>query len=42
VAYFSRLFKVVIDVPAGDYDGEVSFWAAALGEETARVHLDRP
>ena len=29
---FSRLFKVVIDVPASDYDGEVSFWSAALGE----------
>jgi hypothetical protein len=32
VTHFSRLFKVVIDVPASDYDGEVSFWSAALGE----------
>jgi hypothetical protein len=32
VAHFSRLFKVVIDVPASDYDREVSFWAGALGE----------
>jgi predicted enzyme related to lactoylglutathione lyase len=32
VTHFSRLFKVVIDVPASDYDREVSFWGAALGE----------
>lgn len=32
MTHFSRLFKVVIDVPASDYDGEVSFWSAALGE----------
>jgi hypothetical protein len=32
VAHFSRLFKVVIDIPASDYDREVSFWAGALGE----------
>ncbi len=32
MAHFSRLFKVVIDIPASDYEREVSFWAAALGE----------
>jgi Glyoxalase-like domain len=31
VAHFSRLFKVVIDVPASDHGREVSFWEAALG-----------
>ncbi len=32
MAHFSRLFKVVIDIPAHDYDRGVSFWAGALGE----------
>ena len=32
MAHFSRLFKVVIDASASDYDREVSFWAGALGE----------
>jgi hypothetical protein len=32
VAHFSRLFKVVIDVPSSDHDREVSFWEAALGQ----------
>jgi hypothetical protein len=32
VAYFSRLVTVVIDVPAGDHDRELSFWEAALGQ----------
>jgi len=32
VAHFSRLFKIVIDVPAGDHEREVSFWEAALGQ----------
>jgi hypothetical protein len=32
VAHFSRLYKVVIDVPSGDYETEVSFWQEALGQ----------
>lgn len=32
MAHFSRLFKVVIDLPAGDHEREVSFWEAALGQ----------
>jgi Glyoxalase-like domain len=40
VAHFSRLFKVVIDVPAGDHDGELAFWEAAAGQPLAR--LDYP
>jgi hypothetical protein len=31
VAHFSRLFKIVIDVPASEHEREVSFWEAALG-----------
>jgi Glyoxalase-like domain len=31
VAHFSRLFKIVIDVPASGHEQEVSFWEAALG-----------
>jgi Glyoxalase-like domain len=32
VAHFSRLYKAVIDVPADDYDSELSFWEGALGQ----------
>ena len=32
MAHFSRLVTVVIDVPAGDHDRELSFWEAALGQ----------
>ena len=32
MAHFSRLIKVVIDVPASDHDRELSFWEAALGQ----------
>jgi Glyoxalase-like domain len=33
VAHFSRLFKVVIDVPDSDHDRELAFWQAATGQE---------
>jgi hypothetical protein len=33
MAHFSRLFKVVIDVPAADHDRELSFWQAAVGQQ---------
>ena len=33
MAHFSRLIKVVIDVPASDHDRELSFWEAALGQQ---------
>jgi len=36
VVHFSRLFKVVIDVPAGDLDRELSFWEAAVGQPLPR------
>jgi len=32
VAHFSRLFKIVIDIPSGDHGREMSFWEAALGQ----------
>jgi hypothetical protein len=31
VTHFSRLFKIVIDVPASEHDRELSFWQAAVG-----------
>ena len=36
MAHFSRLIKVVIDVPASDHDRELSFWEAALGQPLPR------
>ncbi len=36
MAHFSRLFKVVIDVPAEDHDRELSFWQAAVGQQLPR------
>jgi hypothetical protein len=36
VAHFSRLFKVVIDVPASGHDRELSFWEAAVGQPLSR------
>jgi Glyoxalase-like domain len=36
VVHFSRLYKVVIDVPASDHEREVSFWAGALGQPLPR------
>jgi len=36
VAHFSRLFKVVIDVPASEHDRELSFWEAAVGQPLSR------
>jgi len=32
VTRFSRLHKIVIDVPASDHEREVSFWEAALDQ----------
>ena len=36
MAHFSRLFKVVIDVPASDHDRELLFWQGAVGEPLLR------
>ena len=32
MAHYSRLLKIVIDVPAADHDRELAFWSAATGE----------
>lgn len=40
MAHFSRLATVVIDVPPGDHDRELSFWEAATGQELPQ--LDYP
>jgi Glyoxalase-like domain len=32
VTHFSRLYKIVIDLPASEHDRGVSFWEAALGQ----------
>jgi Glyoxalase-like domain len=36
VAHFSRLSKIVIDVPPADHDRELAFWNAATGQPLAR------
>ncbi|HXP19234.1 MAG TPA: VOC family protein [Streptosporangiaceae bacterium] len=36
MAHYSRLSKIVIDVPAADHDRELSFWQAALGKPLTR------
>jgi len=39
MAHFSRILKVVIDVPAADHDRELAFWRGATGEELAQGRL---
>jgi len=36
VAHYTRLSKVVIDVPPADHDRELAFWSAATGRPLAR------
>lgn len=36
MAHYSRLSKVVIDVPAADHDAELAFWNAAVGQPLTR------
>jgi glyoxalase superfamily protein len=36
VAHYSRLFKVVIDVPPAEHDRELAFWNAAIGQPLTR------
>ena len=42
VAHYSRLAKVVIDVPPADHDRELAFWSAAAGQPLTRFdrHLE--
>jgi hypothetical protein len=36
MAHYSRLSKIVIDVPAADHDRELTFWSAAVGQPLTR------
>jgi Glyoxalase-like domain len=36
VAHYSRLSKIVIDVPPADHDRELAFWSAAAGQPLAQ------
>jgi predicted enzyme related to lactoylglutathione lyase len=40
VAHYSRLSKVVIDVPPADHDRELAFWSAAVGLPVTRFDTD--
>lgn len=40
MAHFSRVATVVVDVSDGDHDSELSFWAAATGQQLPE--LDYP
>src|ERR1022692_1255992 len=35
MAHYSRLSKIVIDVPPADHDRELAFWSAAAGQPLA-------
>jgi hypothetical protein len=36
MAHYSRLSKLVIDVPPADHDRELAFWGAAIGQPLSR------
>lgn len=36
MAHYSRLSKIVIDVPPADHDRELAFWSAAAGQPLAQ------
>ena len=36
MSHYSRLSKVVIDVPSADHDRELAFWSAAVGQPLTR------
>src|SRR5262249_8467659 len=37
MTHFSRLYKVVIDIPDSDYGRELSFWEGALGQQLSEL-----
>lgn len=39
MAHYSRLYKVVIDVPAASHDEEVAFWQGAIGRPLTSNNL---
>ena len=36
MAHYSRVYKIVIDVPGGTHDRELAFWGAATGSPLGR------
>lgn len=36
MAHYSRLSKIVIDVPPAEHDRELAFWSAAVGQQLAQ------
>jgi hypothetical protein len=36
MAHYSKLYKVVLDVPAGDHEAELKFWEGATGQPLHR------
>ena len=36
MAHYSRLSKIVIDVPSTEHDRELAFWSAAIGQPLGR------
>ena len=36
MAHYSRLYRIVIDVPPADHDRELAFWSAASGQQLAQ------
>ena len=36
MAHYSRVTKIVIDVPPGEHDRELAFWNAATGQQMTR------
>ena len=36
MTHYSRLSKIVIDVPTADHDRELAFWSAAVGQPLTR------
>jgi hypothetical protein len=35
VVHYSKLLKIVIDVPPAEHDRELAFWSAATGQPLA-------
>ena len=36
MVHYSRLSKIVIDVPPAEHDRELAFWSAAVGQQLAQ------
>ncbi len=38
MSHYSRLSKIVIDVPPAEHDRELAFWSGAVGQELTQGH----